>query len=384
MLRCRRRVFVVRQVLLSQTCRYSLPHGTRAAAETVSIPCGSNGSITLDIHHPTAAPSPSPTVAIFLPRGPLLSNPPDDASNVSILRSVLPCHVVQINYRWSAVDKFPTPIHDVMAGYDWIVSNFLPKRAFTRPGCSERAGRVIVCGELAGGQLATALALTECRLGEPGIVAANVNLPIFDWTELDELKGTTASSNGLNSTALLKQRSALFRKPQDYYDSFASPGLFFRSASSQVPGRVEDSPSDEMDELASLERMDFFREQVTLENAITQPADTESDPMIVSQLVKQRKASRRFPSKALKLRLPQFRISTGTESPLLDQSMELAHVLRQSFERQAKSGELSHEDTAGRHAQYVEKPGLGLWDSSNSGRASILESAKWMAGTLAT
>ncbi|SMR50541.1 unnamed protein product [Zymoseptoria tritici ST99CH_1A5] len=359
MLRCRRRVFVVRQVLLSQTCRYSLPHGTRAAAETVSIPCGSNGSITLDIHHPTAAPSPSPTVAIFLPRGPLLSNPPDDASNVSILRSVLPCHVVQINYRWSAVDKFPTPIHDVMAGYDWIVSNFLPKRAFTRPGRSERAGRVIVCGELAGGQLATALALTECRLGEPGIVAANVNLPIFDWTELDELKGTTASSNGLNSTALLKQRSALFRKPQDYYDSFASPGLFFRSASSQVPGRVEDSPSDEMDELASLERMDFFREQVTLENAITQPADTESDPMI-------------------------FRISTGTESPLLDQSMELAHVLRQSFERQAKSGELSHEDTAGRHAQYVEKPGLGLWDSSNSGRASILESAKWMAGTLAT
>jgi acetyl esterase/lipase len=266
-----------------------------------------------------------------------------------------------------------------MAGYDWIVSNLLPKRAFTRPGRSERVGRIVVCGELAGAQLATTLALTECRVGEPGVVAANVNMPIIDWTELDEMRDTSTASAGLSSNGLLKQRSALFRKPQDYYDSFSSPGLFFRSASSEVPGEIEASPADELVELASLERMDFFREQNTLENVTAQQDETQAIHGIRHELVKRRKASRRFPSKALRLRLPQFRISTGTESPLLDQSMELAHVLRQSFERQAKSGELTQEDMAGRYAQYVEKPGLGLWDSSKIGQASMLESARWMA-----
>jgi hypothetical protein len=137
-----------------------------------------------------------------------------------------------------------------------------------------------------------------------------------------------------------------------------------------------------MAELASLERQDFFGEQNAANNNPHQHDEPGPLSVVMKDTVKRRKASRRFPSKTLGLKLPQFRISTGIDSPLLDQCMELAHVLRQSFERQAKAGELAQEDRAGRYAQYAEKPGLGIWDSSNRGRASMLESAQWMARTL--
>lgn len=328
-------------------------------------------------------------MAIYLPRGPLLEKRADDASNIRILKAELPHPVVQINYRYSSTTQYPTPIHDVAAGYDWIVSNLLPKRAISRAGRSERVGRIAVCGELVGGSLATAFALTECRLGEPGIIAAAVNNPIADWVDLEGDAATPVKNKrktrtslegaGLSSRDFLARRKMLFRKPEHYHDPFASPALFFRTAGMEVPSSIEDLPLDELDELALLEREQHLREQGEV---------VRDDSSVPSAPGRTRKTSRRYPSKALSLRLPTFHITTGLESPIAGQAVELAHLLRQSFERQGKSASTCRDEdsdvrpTSKTVLQYEAQPGLGLWDDTKAGRARMLGVAKWLRQAL--
>jgi len=133
-----------------------------------------------------------------------------------------------------------------------------------------------------------------------------------------------------------------------------------------------------MSELALLDRQEFFQEQLSL-GSVSSFDEAPIPPAEQYEPVRKRKASRRFPSKALGLRLPSFRITTGQESPLAGQAMELAHFMRQSLDRVNKAGSHGHVNEP---VQYVEKPGIGLWDCTNTGRASMLESANWLAHTL--
>lgn len=245
--------------------------------------------------HAPAAPSPG--VAIYLPRGPLRANPEDDESNISILRPSLSHPLVKVNYRWGKDHQYPTPIHDVASAFDFVISNLLPRRALVRDGRSEHIGRLAVCGELIGGQLATTMALTECRMGEPAVVAAAVSNPIANWTEIDEIATADEQPSGVASPRLTvhdirAQRDALFRKPEHYFDPFASPTLFLRSAGINVPKTAQLSPLDDMDELAMLER-DFFRDQL----ALSGKGGTETAERDAQELPsKKRKASRRCKS----------------------------------------------------------------------------------------
>lgn len=363
--------------------------------ETVSVPCASNGSISLDVYPPDQKQTPEGAinVAIFLPRGPVCRDEAVDAANVAQLRSALPCHVVQINYRCSSLNQYPTPVHDVATGLDWIVSNLLPKRATMRAGRSEHVGKLAVCGELIGGQLATMLALTECRIGEPGIVVAAVNNPIVNWVSLDEdgltlaqrMKMSAAkTSKGLTLEAILKQRASLFRKAEHYHDPFVSPILFFRTSGYEVAEDVEESSMDELDELAQLERDEYLSELRPL-----QPVPEITNPETLTSThgtrVRTRKSSRRFPSKNLGLRLPRFSLTAGNDSPILGQAAEMTKLLEQSFARQNKSkaasGLPSEADSS--MVQFHQYPGLGLWDHTSVGRARMLEVAKRMVDGLA-
>lgn len=331
-------------------------------------------------------------MAIYLPRGPILQNKAHDASNIGILRDTLPCHVVAINYRASKIHRYPTPVHDILTAYDWIIDNLLPKRAITRPGRSEHVGRLAVGGELLGGSLATSLALSECRIGEPGIVAAAVNNPIVDWTDLRNSIGMpltqqqmVATSTGMTMESLSRYRDMLFRKPAHYFDHFASPMLLFRSSGVEVPSHIEVVPLDEMDELIRFEREESLREQLALG---AEPNIAESD----EKPTKKRKVSRRFPSKALGLRLPVFRLESGSDAVVSGQAIELAHQLRQSFERQRRPGlsrprgadvedgtDIGNTQDEMRHCWST---GLGLWDDTPAGKARMLEAAKWLRQSL--
>lgn len=336
-------------------------------------------------------------MAIYLPRGPILEDPEIDQLNVSALQSILPCHVIQVNYRCSKLHQYPTPIHDVATGYDWIVSNLLPRRAITRVGRSEHVGRVAVCGELIGGQLAAMLALTECRIGEPGVVAAALNNPIVDWVAFQEemqvwppVKKQNLSGLSLSVSELQKHRSQLFRKSAHYYDSFASPALLFRTAGTEVPGESEKGPQDDeddLDELARFEREDFFREQRALSavQGLLEPTHLSD---VSAPIIKKRKSSRRYPSKALGLQLPRFSITGGADSILSGQADELSQLLKQSFARVAPprgwtSDDGNHDSPVSDDMIHRERyTGLGLWDNTSAGRDRMRSVASWLGSSL--
>lgn len=295
------------------------------------------------IHHPpqtTLHGNDASAVILFLPTGALVADPETDSFKIETLRKKLNLPVVRINYRCSQQHCFPTPIHDVLAGYDWVLENLLPKRSIVRAGRSETVGKVSVYGEHIGGGLATALALTECRAGQPRVVAAAVQNPVLDWTSLGaagrlkKTRNTKAPSSPLGDFSqhelqeLLRLRSDLFAKPAHYFDPFASPMLFFRSPGIEVPETPREETLNDLEQLSIYEREARELERIERE-ALESPADQAS-------LLQGRRSSRRFPNKSLGLRLPSFYIFADKGSPLTAQAEELASQLRRSFVRQRK------------------------------------------------
>ncbi|CAG8947072.1 unnamed protein product [Penicillium salamii] len=137
--------------------------------------------------------------------------------------------------------KYPTPVHDTLAGFDWIHKNLNPSQ-------------LGVFGTHIGGSLALMLALTEAR----SIKAVAALDPVCDWPILDEY--CTRDSASVNTSEdvdgstpapktkrqrrkaapsdlvpLLEARSRFFATPERCFDSFASPILFLRSAGRDVP-----------------------------------------------------------------------------------------------------------------------------------------------------
>lgn len=357
----------------------------------------------------------SPVVLIYLPRGPLSSNPVQDASNIASLRSILPAPIVQLNYRCSTQHRFPTAVHDVLCGYDWVVSHLLHQRAISRPGRASHIGKVAVCGELVGGSLATMLALTECRLGQPGVAAAAVNNPVVDWIFPDpasyiaKSKATPSFTqygnyhHGITATDLVNVRKNVFGKPEHYFDPFASPVLFFRSSGADVPPPPKVDTLDDLAQLSLLDRDDFYRQQMGLAAISAQTVEPIHKEVEDSKTAR-RKVSRRFPSRGSGLRLPNMHVSTGTTSPLLDQTNELVSLMRKSVMRQTQTGianesdfgrkelldgeedQLSEEQVlaikqrereAKEKVQLHSSQRLGLWDQEGIARV-----AKWLRATL--
>ncbi|KAF3388883.1 hypothetical protein F1880_003674 [Penicillium rolfsii] len=134
--------------------------------------------------------------------------------------------------------KYPTPVHDTLAAFDWIKTHLQP-------------AQIGVIGSYVGGSLALMLALTEAQ----SVKAVASILPVTDWVGLDDycttepLNASTsekptkrASKKKLLRTAapldlvpLLAARKTLFSSPERCFDAFASPVLFLRSAGRDVP-----------------------------------------------------------------------------------------------------------------------------------------------------
>lgn len=145
--------------------------------------------------------------------------------------------------------KYPTPVHDTLAGFDWIKAHLRPSQ-------------LAIFGTHIGGSLALMLALTEAQSIQ-GVAAVD---PVCDWPGLDEyctrestITTTKARAGDTNDTTassttsknkrqprkkspappdlvpLLQARSKFFSTPERCFDSFASPILFLRSAGRDVP-----------------------------------------------------------------------------------------------------------------------------------------------------
>ncbi|KAH8722931.1 Alpha/Beta hydrolase protein [Phaeosphaeriaceae sp. PMI808] len=382
--------------------------------EQITVPCRSNGSITVDVFH---APAPSSPIVIYLPPGPVLPTSSDDQERIiSILRHTTAATLVRINYRASSLHHHPTPLHDLLFGYDWIRDNLLHDD-FQRPFLAP----IAVCGELIGASLATSLALTECRLGQSRITAAAVNNPIVDWVFPEDLPTVHPSKlseplaadetafpasedigdlpsikprrkreesshkispvtawqrYGDNPTlptlTLLAERDILFHRPEDCFDRFASPIHFFRSPHAQMLLPLQDDmlASTSPDELLDAETQFNLHHYASVDPKTTPRPEL---PMLTS--------------------LPNWNITTGKTSPLHDQAKELTKVLRRSVARHSlkahagrtrwhdASEKAMYEENAEQRILFNTLDGFSLWSEqidSEDGGQNVQNLGTWM------
>ena len=359
-----------------------------ARSDRVTVPVGSNGSVNLEydfllitwplrcipnldsIYHPASSPSAIKPVIIYLPRGPVTYNGLPEPSNLASLASAANTTVVRLGYRLSRSLQYPLPIHDVLTGYDWIVQH-LVRGPYGEPN----DGKVAVCGELIGGSLAAALALTECHSVKTGIRAAVMGNPISDWTAMHHIDSratakqpvadgvtptskkkraprlssweSNASNSTLSASSLLKARRELFHSAEDYYDLFASPTLFFRTPSSDIPMAI-----DPLDEL-------FM-----------------SPENIPQQQAKKRRSYRRYPGLTSNLRLPDTMIWVGEGSILKDQGIDLAEGIARSNHLYGGPGGTG-EGTGWERVDVEIMKGVGAW-----GEAELVQIGTWLGERL--
>lgn len=255
--------------------------------------------------------------------------------------------VVSINYRLSEATRFPTPIHDVLFGHDWVLKNLV------RPvpqDQDEQAPRLGVVGSHVGGSLAAMLALTECKPWMSHVACAALHEPIMDWTSLDSRSDSENRKRAMSQGAiqLLGLRDKIFTKTVDYFDPFASPILFFRTPGVPVPETpVDKTQLDDFVDLAELEKLDFYRQQnqlASLGNALQDKSEQAESPQSnttpsPSDPPKLRRSSRRYPPNGSGLLLPNFSLSHAQGSVLEPTIDEFAACVRKSMVRDSEDRE---------------------------------------------
>lgn len=172
---------------------------------------------------------------------------------------------------------WPTPIHDTLFGYEWIINNLCPSNTQRRD--------VYVYGSFIGASLAASLALTEShahqRMAVRGLLAFN---GIYNWTTflpdhpVNKVKTQSIfdtphrEAEGTTFHFLKQQIPGLFKSPTNLFDPFASPVLFFHTAGLLVPNSFTDStvPSSLLRAIDALSG-DAHAEEPTVETAFKTP-----------------------------------------------------------------------------------------------------------------
>jgi len=315
--------------------------------------------------------------------------------------------------------------------------------------------RMGVCGSLLGGSLATMLALTECRLGESRVVAVAVNNPVVDWVFPDDLPLVPAAELpeplGAEETALpadadpmalvhaidvdppppavekekekapkrktksppptswqrygdniaiptltlSASRDVLFRRPEDYFDRFASPIHFFRSPYGMLLYPKQD------DDCASQLQPDSpldIETQMDINHFQSFSLDASPPEPEVPTLARCRAYARIYPQAGTQLSLPSWHITSGAQSPLLGQATELAKMVKRSIAREALKKRMGRvrwhdgvekerfEAYAGSRVTFVATEGVGLWseqeEQDNATSKRLAEAGAWMKEAL--
>ncbi|KAJ5661990.1 uncharacterized protein N7477_009606 [Penicillium maclennaniae] len=262
---------------------YAVPTGY--VDETFALPIGHNGEVELRVTRPVASyshatsASSGPNVILYLPPGPLFqgfdaSSAQDDAASFEshkkadsfdvdskesspqhLLASAASATVVTINYRLGRPKgknalpektfseqvqpptpedsdstpnvqgdfyKYPTPVHDALAGFDWIQNNLNP-------------AHLTVFGSHIGGSLALMLALTEAQSVEAVAAYEPISTERHHTTKKAPKKKISGSAAPADLVPLIQARERFFSSPERCFDAFASPILFLRSAGRDTP-----------------------------------------------------------------------------------------------------------------------------------------------------
>jgi hypothetical protein len=176
-------------------------------------------------------------------------------------------------------------------------------------------------------------------------------------------------------------------------DRFASPIHFFRSPHGQLLYPHEDgyltssSPSE-----ATPDRIDL-EAQMSIRHYESVDAETSAPLPVLSRC---RAYARIYPDSATSISLPQWHITSGLRSPLLDQSSELTKMLKRSIARHALRTRTSrvmwqdpvekakYEAWAALRVRYNTVEGVGLWTLPDDGAWKVQadDVGQWMNHTL--
>lgn len=237
----------LRRIASPASYRYFSQSCLRLRDEIREVPVGGNGFIKLNFIKPTQRSSRQDCL-IYLPPGPFPKqcSPSWPSITASELARALPTTtVVEVQYRLAHRDfsteidhRFPTPVHDVFAAFDYITEALQVHASSGRVEPS----KMTIYGSHIGGGLAITLALTNPSQIQ-GVVVEN---PMVDWPILEEIAKFSSSKKKKSDTsrknvhleaakALMTLRNGLFRTPSTYFDSFASPVLFLRAPGRDTP-----------------------------------------------------------------------------------------------------------------------------------------------------
>ncbi|RDW85479.1 hypothetical protein BP5796_03804 [Coleophoma crateriformis] len=318
------------------SCHHSTPHESRKQSHLCRVGCA-----IAPIYN-KASPSANGPLIIYLPPAAEAAGPPLDF--LTKYEYAVAC----FNYRWkhrpcgrphpSPLDQthpFPTPVHDVLHAYTWLLSTLGP------------SPEIYIYGSRLGGTLATALALTESRSSRngPQIKGLLVKDGIFDWTGVATSKNPTLPKVGStvheepaiprgNWTAqtLHDIKTSLFSDPSQCFDSFASPILFFRGAGLSVPSYFPGTTR-----LAPASAEDIFLDEEGNLVEVCSPASTEQHE---EEIHVSRRAHLTFPPKGSGLKIPRSLFMTSVEDEIVkgkrkkaildEQAEEIVRLMRRS------------------------------------------------------
>ena len=272
---------------------------------------------------------------------------------------------------------------------------------------SKPSSKIGVCGELIGGSLAAMLALTECHdegkdptgLERNRVSAAVIGNPLVDWTALfprgedfipvdcllsqqhtlepeagSQQEGADPSihhsldlghpnsqmgnkdEDFLSIQTLLDIRQIYFRKPEHFFDPFASPMLFFRTPSFDLPYEQAFNSS---------------------RSVLSDEASVEDEA--ATAVVKKRVYNRTYPPKNAKLLLPSMKITVGEDCVLRQQGMEFVDRLKASARRGGAPNLNGSESNATTRFDLEREAGLGLW-----GKKDVVNIGAWFGEVLRT
>ncbi|KAK3316121.1 hypothetical protein B0H66DRAFT_278820 [Apodospora peruviana] len=246
-----------------------VPRRLFGSVQRIKVSCASSGSITVSLHN-ISEHRPTAPLMVYIPPFPQETDGYRNKSDAVIPSWLRQYPTAVINYRWdglfSDIDSspprssqsssssssagaalhnvyWPTPIHDVLFGYSWIVQNLGAPPLSSRNSEEPTSRRdLYVCSSYLGASLAAGLALTESHWDQPTAVRGLINFNgIYNWTTflpdhpINRLKEDESSSSSSLFSLLEQQAPALFQNPDNLFDPFASACLFFHSASLHVP-----------------------------------------------------------------------------------------------------------------------------------------------------
>jgi acetyl esterase len=172
------------------------------------------GEILVRIRRPDVWTAPGPALFFVHGGGWFQGNLDTAEVECGPMASAAGCVVVSVDYRLAPEHPFPTPLHDVVAAYEWTLAH--------ADELGIDAARIVAGGTSAGGNLVAALCLVLRDRGLPLPIAQVLDVPAVDLTLASPSMDEVGTGAGLTKDAVAEY-AGFYLDGGDPTDPYASP-----------------------------------------------------------------------------------------------------------------------------------------------------------------